>query len=118
MVAARFGWMVDDVLAHKATVAEIAQVRALLTAWRDNDAKLQPQIQASFLLKEVAPLSQNLSALGTAGLAALDSIEQGTRPAPNWINQQRSIIAAGNQAHAELLLAVTPAVEKLIQAAR
>lgn len=117
MVAVQFGAMVDDLLAHRTTPAEVSDLRAQLAAWRDNDARLQPQIQASFLLKEIAPLSQNLSALGAAGLAALDYIEHGSKPAADWLNQQRSIIAASGQPHAELLLAITPALEKLVQAA-
>src|SRR5580698_8004040 len=45
-----------------------AQIRAYLTLWRDNDAKLHPLLDRSFLLQEVAPLSADLSALGAAGL--------------------------------------------------
>ena len=43
-----------------------------MSRWRDNQIELQPLFEKSFLLKEVAPISQNLSALGAAGLAALD----------------------------------------------
>jgi hexosaminidase len=92
-------------------------MRALLTAWRDNDAKLQPQLQSSFLLNDVAPLSQNLSALGSSGLLALQYLENGSKPSPEWLNQQLAILQNANQDHAELLLVVTPGVEKLVRAA-
>jgi hexosaminidase len=117
MVAVEFNQMVDNVVAHKASHAEIEEVRTLLTAWRDNDAKLQPQIQASYLLKEAAPLSQNLSALGAAGLAALEYIERGSKAAPEWVAQQRPALEAAKHPQAELLLAIAPAIEKLVQTA-
>src|SRR5262249_6289909 len=40
-----------------------AQLRTLLAAWRDNDAKLHSLLEKSFLLREVSPLSQELSVL-------------------------------------------------------
>ena len=52
------------------------------TSWRDNQVELQPQFEKSLLLKEVAPVSQNLSALGAAGLAALDYLDRGEAAPP------------------------------------
>lgn len=117
ILAVEFNTMVDDFLAHKATPEEIAQIRELLSEWRDNDAKLRPQMQPSFLLKEAAPLSENLSALGATGLLAMEYLENGTKPAPDWMNQRLLAIAGAKQPQAELLLAVAPAVEKLVRAA-
>jgi hypothetical protein len=88
-----------------------------LIAWRDNDAKLRQQIEGSALLKDAAPLSENLSAVATAGLQALEYIEAGTQPASNWTKQQLAVIKTAKEPHAELLLAVVPAVEKLVKAA-
>jgi len=58
-----------------------AGLRAQLTIWSDNDRILQSLAQRSFLVKEVAATSQDLSALAAAGLAALDAIAKG-QPAP------------------------------------
>src|SRR5207237_4833074 len=81
--ARRFGELVDQFLASSChDAAAEAQLRAQLTAWRDNDAILQPLAQRSFLVKEVAANSQDLSALGGAGLAALDALAKG-QPAPD-----------------------------------
>lgn len=94
-----------------------ARLRAQLTTWRDNDTKLQPLAQSSFLVKEVATNSQDLSALGAAGLAALDSIAKG-QPAPDeWKAQQLAIIEQVKKPKAQLLLIPAPAVQKLIEAA-
>lgn len=117
MVALHFGVMVDDVLGHKATPGELMEMRDLLTLWRDNDAKLRHQLEGSYLLEEDALLSQNLSSLGTMGLLALQYIQQGTQAETGLTNQQLAAVAAMEQPHAELLLAVAPAVEKLVRAA-
>ena len=93
-----------------------AQIRAQLMQWRDNDARLEPVIASSYLLKEAAPLSQNLSALGAAGLQALDYIDKG-EPAPDsWKAQQLGMIAQATAPQANLLLMPAPAVQILVQA--
>src|SRR6267154_670882 len=94
-----------------------AGLRAQLTIWRDNDAVLQSLAQRSFLVKEVEATSQDLSALGAAGLAALDAIAKG-QPAPDsWKAQQLAILEQVKKPKAQLLLIPAPAVQKLIEAA-
>ena len=94
-----------------------AGLHAQLTIWRDNDAILQVLAQRSFLVKEVAATSQDLSALGAAGLAALDAIAKG-QPAPDsWKAQQLAILEQVKKPKAQLLLIPAPAVQKLIEAA-
>src|SRR6266851_1026721 len=116
--ARRFGELVDQFVAsacHDAAVE--ARLRAQLTTWRDNDAILQPLAQRSFLVKEVAANSQDLSALGTAGLAALDAITKGQPPPDSWKAQQLAIIEQVKKPKAQLLLAPAPAAQKLIESA-
>ena len=117
-VGRRFGELVDQYLASAChDPAAEARLRAQLTAWRDNDAILQPLAQRSFLVKEVTANSQDLSALGTAGLAALDAITKG-QPAPDsWKAQQLAIIEQVKKPKAQLLLAPAPAAQKLIESA-
>jgi hexosaminidase len=100
--ARRFALMVDDFLANKTNGAAIRQQ---LIRWRDNDAQFQPMIQHSFLLTELAPLSQQLSALATAGLDALDG---------NHPETQQAIIDQAKKPQAQLLLVIAPAIQKLI----
>jgi hexosaminidase len=114
----RFGELVDQfvVTACHDAAAE-SRLRAQLTTWRDNYAALQPLAQRSFLVKEVEANSQDLSALGTAGLAALDAIAKGP-PAPvSWKAQQLAILEQVKKPKAQLLLIPAPAVQKLIEAA-
>src|SRR5438094_7259693 len=71
----RFGEMVDQLVSSSChDAAAEARLRAQLTVWRDNGAILQPLAQRSFLVKEVAANSQDLSAVGAAGLAPPDPI--------------------------------------------
>jgi hexosaminidase len=94
-----------------------AGLRAQLMTWRDNDAILQPLAQRSFLVKEVAANSQDLSALGAAGLAALDAIAKGQPNPDSWKAQQLAILEQVKKPKAQLLLIPAPAVQKLIEAA-
>ena len=113
-----FGELVDQFVASAChDAAAEARLRAQLMTWRDNDAILQPLAQRSFLVKEVAANSQDLSALGTAGLAALGAIAKG-QPAPDsWKPQQLAILEQVKKPKAQLLLIPAPAVQKLIEAA-
>jgi hexosaminidase len=94
-----------------------AQLRMQLTLWRDNDALLQPLAKRSLLVKEVAARSQDLSALGTAGLAALDAIAKGQPASDSWKSEQLAIIEQAKKPKAQLLLIPAPAVQKLVEAA-
>ena len=93
------------------------QLRSELTLWRDNDAKLKPLAQRSFLVKEAAASSRDLSALGAAGLNALDLLARGVSPNADWKAQQLSIIQTVEKPERQLLLVPAPAVGKLIEAA-
>ena len=112
----RFVEMVDQFVASAChDPASEARLRSQLTIWRDNDSILQPLAQRSFLVKEVAANSQDLSALGTMGLAALDSITKG-QPAPDsWKAQQLAILEQIKKPKAQLLLIPAPAVQKLVE---
>ena len=94
-----------------------AQLRAQLALWRDNDVRLQPLAQRSFLVKEVAATSQDLSTLGASGLAALDFIARGQHAPDDWKAQQFATIQQIQKPKAQLLLMPAPFVQKLIEAA-
>ena len=113
-----FGELVDKFLASSCKDADTAaRLRAQFIIWRDNDAKLQPLEQRSFLVKEISQVSQNLSALGVAGLAALDYLAKGSAAPADWKTSQTTAITQLAQPRAQLLLLPTGAVQKLIDAA-
>ena len=120
----RFGELVDKFISTSCVDGEVGQrLRAQFIAWRDNDAKLQSLAHRSFLVQEVAGRSQDLSALGTMGLAALDAIAK-RQPAPDaWKTQQLAALGPLNdlkqleKTKLQLLLIPVPAVQKLVEAA-
>jgi hexosaminidase len=114
----RFGELVDQFVASTCHDPALeARLRTQLTAWRENDNILQPLAQRSFFVKEVSANSQDLSALGAAGLSALDAISKGQPSSDSWKAQQLAIIDQAKKPKAQLLLIPAPAVQKLIEAA-
>jgi hexosaminidase len=116
--AREFSEMGDKYVAsscHDATLA--AQLRAQLISWRDNDAKLQPLAQRSFLVKEVAATSQDLAAVASVGLAALDALEHGGNSDEAWKAQQSAVVQQAQKPKGQLLLMPALAIQKLIDAA-
>jgi hexosaminidase len=117
-VAREFSEMVDKYVAsscHDATLA--GRLHAQLILWRDNDAKLQPLAQRSFLVKEVAATSQDLAAVAAAGLAALDTVEHGGNTDEAWKAQQSAVVQQAQKPKGQLLLMPATAIQKLIDAA-
>jgi hypothetical protein len=102
-----------------ALVARMDQdaIRGWLGLWRDNDAKLAPTIAKSFLLEEDAPLSKDLSRMGSIGLEALDYLQRGRRPPEKWLREQRGFLFQAGKLRLELRIAVTPSIQKLAEAA-
>jgi hexosaminidase len=116
-VARRFRDLVQTYVqsAYKDQAAK-AQIRAWLTTWRDNHAKLKRTLNSSFLLQEDAALSEDLSALGAAGLAALDYLDK-SEPAPEtWRAAQAAVIGRAQTPKADLLLMVVGPIQQLVDA--
>jgi hexosaminidase len=98
--------------------ANHAEIRKQLTLWRDNQAPLIPVMQRSALLQEAIPLAEDLAALATAGLEALDYVEAG-KPAPQaWLDLQRALLDRAARPRAELLIMIVPSIRKLVEAAQ
>ncbi len=116
MTARHFAELVNALVAGQIKPGTEVQIRSLLTRWRDNDANLQPIVEHSALLQEVVPLSQDLSALGKAGLEALDYLDRG-EPAPDaWKTAQLARIDLAQKPKAQVLLMIVPSVRKLVEA--
>jgi hexosaminidase len=113
-----FSELVDKYVAsgcHNAATG--AQLRAQLILWRDNDAKVQPLMRRSFLVKEVVGTSQDLSAVASVGLAALDALEHGGNTDEAWKAQQSAVVQQAQKPKGQLLLMPAPAIQKLVDAA-
>jgi hexosaminidase len=116
--ARAFSNLVDSFLGGQCRdTATASQIRTLLVSWRDNHAALQPQIEKSSLLKEVEPISRNLSAAGATGLQALDYISRAERPPDSWKAQQAALLEqAKKPGSAQLLLMPVTSIQKLVEA--
>ena len=55
-------------------------------------------MQRSFLVKEVAATSQDLAAVASAGLAALDALEHGGNTDEAWKAQQSAVVQQASKA--------------------
>jgi hexosaminidase len=116
-VARRFSDDMNQLAASKFQDAAVeSRIRAQLVLWRDNDGQLEPLLQNSFLLKELSPVSQNLAALAAVGLQALDFIDNGRAAPESWHDEQLAMIQQAAKPTADLILAVAPAVQKLVDA--
>jgi hexosaminidase len=115
----RFSVAVDKYLGTSCQdPAGAAALREQLREWAENDARLEPLAQRSFLVKEAAPASAALSQAAAIGLSALDRIAQGT-PATDDVKKQQgdSLKALEIQAHkSQLTIPALAAIQKLVDA--
>ncbi|HTW63916.1 MAG TPA: beta-N-acetylhexosaminidase [Bryobacteraceae bacterium] len=89
---------------------DMAELRATLTAWAENDARLQPK-------GELAGLSKNLSLLGSIGLRTLDYLQTGQAPPNGWISQQIAALNTLEKPKAEVNLAAVRPIRILLEGA-
>ncbi|MGA2185045.1 MAG: family 20 glycosylhydrolase [Bryobacteraceae bacterium] len=93
------------------------QLRRWLAEWRGNDAELHLMLGQLFLLRELIPVSQNLTRLAGAGLDALRAMETGHRLTAGARARQLAAIDDAAKPRAELLIMIAPGVRALVEAA-
>ena len=114
--ARQFADLVNKLAAGGSQPGVEEQIRGWLSRWRDNQVELQSLFEKSFLLKEIAPISQNLSALGAAGLAALHYLDHSEKAPVAWVTEQLAFVEQAKKPQAQLLILVAPSIQKLIEA--
>ena len=115
--AREFHNMVDALVAGRADDYTKQMIRTLLVRWESNQERLLPLLSQSFLLKEVTPLSQNLTSVATVGLQALDYLDRAQQPPDNWKAESLSALQNAQQQQAQLLLMIVNPVQKLVETA-
>jgi len=108
--------LVDALVSGKIKPGMEAELRATFASWRDNDIHFRALAANSALIQEALPLSHDLSALGAAGLEALDYLDRGEKSPQPWKSQQLALTQAAIQPRAQLILVVAAPLQKLIQA--
>jgi hexosaminidase len=106
-------------IAHgQATPEDRQQARQWLVLWRDNGARLQPLLERSYLTRDLAPVSHNLSRVAEIGLQALDDLQQNHLVSADTRQRKIEVLKAAARPQAVLLLMVAPSVELLVEATR
>lgn len=111
-----FAQITQRFLNQSASADEVAAMRSQLSAWQENDQRLEPLLQRNVLLQEAVPLSQSLASAATAGLRALDYLSAGGRAPAAWRDQQLALLKEAQRPQAEMLNTIVPSVQKLIEA--
>ena len=114
--ARQFDELVNKFLAGQIKPGMELQIRSKLISWRDSEIELSASAQSSSLVQEVMPIAHDLSALGTAGLQALNYLDRGEKAPDTWKTEQLALAQRAIQPKAQLLLMVASPVQKLIQA--
>jgi len=114
--ARRFSAQVEKFISGPIRPGAELEIRSTLTKWRDNDIQFRALAENSSFLQEALPISHDLSALGAAGLEALDYMDRGEKAPDSWKSQQISLAQAAIQPRAQVILMIAAPVQKLIQA--
>jgi hexosaminidase len=93
------------------------ELRDTLTRWRDAGPALDAVMGRSPVLRSAAPLAQDLSGLGEAGLEALSYLAAGVAPPAGWREAKMATIEQAAQPKAALEFVVVPGVKELVVAA-
>ncbi len=95
---------------------DLAELRVRLRQWAENDARLVPMMDGNIFLRELAPLSQRLTALGGIGLQALDYLTSGKSAPPSWVAAQLQTLDNMDAPSAEVSLAAVRPIRLLLKA--
>jgi len=104
---------VDAFLADPRRAAGRDALDAWLESWKAQHEALAPRFGETALLKEIEPLSAELASVGSIGLLALQALSDGLAINPSL---QLEALDRAAKPRAEVVLAVVPAVRKLVAA--
>jgi len=112
----RFGQLASLIAAGKASPEQWKQAHDLLVVWRDNDAKLQPELGESDLTAELSGVSESLSQVASIGLQALDDLRNHRVPGADAREKNMQVLKAAAKPKAILVDKVASPVELLVNA--
>jgi hexosaminidase len=90
------------------------EITEKLTLWKENDIQFREVLRNSPVLLEAAPLSENLSALASAGLEAIQYIKDQKKPPAEWLQNKLIIVTHAGEQGGRCQLQVVDAIKKLI----
>jgi hexosaminidase len=115
--ARHFSRLVERLLADPSRQAGREAVRERLTIWKGLAPRLRPLLERSPLLREVLPLTQELTELAEVGLRALEQLDSGKPARAAWWKRREAVLETPSKPPHALELAIRPAVRRLMEAA-
>jgi hexosaminidase len=85
-----------------------------LTIWKENDDKMQVLITKVPALKEISPVSENLSIIASVGIECMKYISTKQKPEESWLLKQQNIFSEAKKPLAEVDIAIIPAIQKML----
>ncbi|HWF92754.1 MAG TPA: family 20 glycosylhydrolase [Terriglobales bacterium] len=116
VTARHFSGMVDAFLENPADENLKGNISEMLEQWHAAALALAPLEDKSFLMKELAPVSQSLGAVSDSGSQALQYFGADSTSTQEWKSQQLAVLDAASQTQAQVTLAIAPAIRKLVEA--
>lgn len=92
-------------------------LKLTFTGWRDARPALDAVIAQSPVLRDAAPLAQDMADLGTVGLEALSYLSARVAPPSGWREARLATIEQAAKPKAAVEFAVLPSIRKLVVAA-
>ncbi len=115
-VARNFRKDVSLLLANNASDQKMVQeINQQLQDWSTNHERLSPLIEASPILHEIRPMSENLSAIARLGLEAMKKIQADEKGDEAWLTQSKTLIEEASKPIAQTELMILPAVAALVK---
>jgi hexosaminidase len=112
--AREFARMVETLLADPARTAGRERLADTMRRWQ-RDARDAAPLFGGMLLRDAEPVAGNVASISAVGLRALDALA--TKTPLVLTPEERGALAAAAKPVADLLLAVVPAVNRLVAAA-
>ena len=116
--ARKFSWMVKEFLndgpRYQLYRPELSQ---MLSEWQTAGASLGPVIDRSPALREIKPLAQNLTQLGSTGLEAITYLKLGMPPPRDWRETSLAKVEEAAKSYGALEFVVVASVRQLVNAA-
>ncbi len=114
----KFAWMVREFLGdgprYQLYRPELTQ---MLADWQESGASLGPVIDRSPALKEIKPLAQNLTQIGSTGLEAISYLKLGMPPPREWRDASIAKLDEAAKPYGALEFVVVSSVRQLVNAA-
>lgn len=113
--AREFNKCVDEFLKSK-DVEEEKYIKQWLNIWKTNHEKLLPIIYQSAIIKEIKPLSQNLSKISQVGLEALVLLREENSAPIKWLDKANALIEEAKKPYGQTEIHIVDGIERLVKA--